>query len=228
MAPIDIWYIWPQKQKELICHQLAIITGVVWIYPLTKISLRQMLSGQSAKKVTFYTVHEGLFLLYRGVLPQIIQRCSSITATYVVHQNINMTFKEYPKIRAKFYAGSLLGSLDSLLMPFERVQVILADKRYNQTYRNSWHCFHSLFTQYGVRELYRGWDVVYFRNIFGSIIFLSLLLEKERILVIVHFKSLYFVVTLHTYISYIFHLISNFGEKQSVEFGNSLCLNRLN
>lgn len=188
---MDIWYIWPQRQKDLICHQLAIITGVVWIYPLTKISLRQMLSGQSAKKVTFYTVREGLFTMYRGVLPQIIQRCSSITATYIVHQNINITFKDHPKTRAKMYAGSFLGSLDSFLMPFERVQVLLADKRFNQTYKNTWHCFNSLFVEHGLRELYRGFEVVYLRNMFGSIIFLSLLLEKEKILV-----SIILIVTL--------------------------------
>ncbi|KAL3267980.1 hypothetical protein HHI36_007116 [Cryptolaemus montrouzieri] len=141
-----------------------------------------MLSGQSVKKVTFYTFHEGVFLLYRGVLPQIIQRCTSITATYIVHQNVNMTFREYPKNVAKIYSGLLLGTIDSLLMPFERVQVILADKGYNHTYKNTRHCFQQLVTQHGFKELYRGLGLVYFRNILGSIIFISLLLEKEKIL----------------------------------------------
>ncbi|KAK9881750.1 hypothetical protein WA026_017271 [Henosepilachna vigintioctopunctata] len=181
MAPPDSRYFWPRRKKDLLCNQLAIISGVILTYPLTKISLRQMLYGQIAKKVTFYTINEGIFVLYRGILPQIMQRCFSITSTYMVHQNITMDLKDYPKHKAGIYAGSLLGSLDSILMPFERVQVILADKGYNQIYKNTWHCFYSLVNEHGFKELYRGFEIIYLRNILVGIIVISLYRDKEKL-----------------------------------------------
>lgn len=42
---------------------------------------------------------------------------------------------------AKCLAGMVAGSFEAVLMPFERVQTLLADAAYHQKYKNTHHAF---------------------------------------------------------------------------------------
>lgn len=62
-----------------------------------------------------------------------------------------------------FVAANLSGASEALLTPFERVQMLLQDGRYNNEYSNTVNAFWKI-RRYGLTEYYRGLSAVLLRN----------------------------------------------------------------
>lgn len=56
------------------------------------------------------------------------------------------------------------GTVEAVLMPFERIQTLLADSHYHTHFRNTSQAFHYVYTNYGYRELFRGVMPILMRN----------------------------------------------------------------
>lgn len=65
---------------------------------------------------------------------------------------------------AKVIAGVTAGTVEAALMPFERVQTLLADSTYHSLFKNTAQAFRYVWTNHGFTELYRGIIPILLRN----------------------------------------------------------------
>lgn len=88
--------------------------------------------------------HEGLIFLYRGMFPPLAQKTLSLSLMFGVYDGIKrpaIDYYEMNQYTAKCVAGTIAGTFEAVLMPFERVQTILADAAYHEKYKNTHHAF---------------------------------------------------------------------------------------
>lgn len=87
---------------------------------------------------------EGIIFLYRGMFPPLAQRTLSLSLMFGVYDGIKRPAIEYYHMNqysAKCLAGIIAGTFEAVLMPFERVQTVLADAAYHGKYKNTHHAF---------------------------------------------------------------------------------------
>jgi hypothetical protein len=73
------------------------------------------------------------------------------------------------------------GSTEALLVPFERVQVVLQVKDYHGDLQNTLHAFRTI-SRLGLAELYRGMSAILLRNGPSNVLFLGLRDPLQQIL----------------------------------------------
>lgn len=153
--------------KEFVCGWGAACVNITITYPINKIILRQMLTGVSINNAFNQLRTEGLFYLYRGMLPPLMQKTVSLSIMFGVYEEVRRSLMDEMKMKpyyAKAIAGMTAGSTEAILMPFERIQTVLIDKSHHKRYKNTFHAFKSIGTHYGVREYYRGLVPILLRN----------------------------------------------------------------
>lgn len=64
--------------------------------------------------------------------------------------------------------GVCVGTTETFLMPFERMQTLLSIPEYNKKYKNTAHVFKDIIKNHGLRELYRGYIPCLIRNTVGN------------------------------------------------------------
>lgn len=125
-----------------------------------------MLHGVKIAPALLEIKQEGLSFLYRGILPPLAQKTVSSSLMFGVYDGVRRPLLQFGvnEYRAKMVAGLTAGTVEAILMPFERIQTLLSDSHYHTQFRNTTHAFHYVFTNYGFRELYRGLTPVLCRN----------------------------------------------------------------
>lgn len=145
--------------------------------------------------------HEGFAFLYRGILPPLAQRTLSLSLMFGLYDGtkqplVKLGVNEYlAKAIAGMTAGKgesqgfvsfqkglsrltnifcILGTVEAVLMPFERIQTLLADSHYHTHFRNTSQAFHYVAMNYGYRELYRGLTPILLRNGPSNVLFFIL------------------------------------------------------
>ena len=91
---------------------------------------------------------------------------------------ISHYFPVVPQTANKVTSGLIAGCTEAILCPFERVQILMQDKKFHDHYKNTFHSFKEL-RQFGVREYYRGLQPIVFRNSTSSALFF---LGREHIM----------------------------------------------
>jgi hypothetical protein len=81
---------------------------------------------------------------------------------------------------AKCLGGMVAGTFEALLMPFERIQTILADSAYHERYNNTSHAFRMIIREHGAKELYRGLIPILIRNGPSNAVFFVLREEAAK------------------------------------------------
>lgn len=66
------------------------------------------------------------------------------------------------------------GTVEAVLMPFERIQTLLADSHYHKHFRNTSQAFQYVYVNYGYRELFRGLTPILLRNGPSNVLFFIL------------------------------------------------------
>lgn len=110
---------------------------------------------------------EGIYYLYRGMLPPLCQKTLSLSIMFGVYEEVRRPLMQRTNLNPYFIkaiAGMVAGSTEAILMPFERIQTLLADATYHQHFRNTFHAFKTIGSQYGFREYYRGLIPILLRN----------------------------------------------------------------
>lgn len=103
-----------------------------------------MLHGVKIKTAFDQLRHEGIGFLYRGMFPPLAQKTLSLSLMFGVYDGVKRPAIEYygmNQYSAKCLAGCIAGTFEAILMPFERVQTVLADSQYHQRYANTHHAF---------------------------------------------------------------------------------------
>ena len=165
-------------KKEFVCGWGASLVNVVITFPINKAMFRQQLEGISIRRAIRQLKREGMMILYRGLGPPLIQRTLSVSIMFGTYANYR-TFlsNNYPTLSyhlTSSCAAFAAGTTELMLMPFERVQVLLQAKQFNGTYTNTFHVFKSLYNAHGIKEFYRGVTACLIRNGFSNILFFGL------------------------------------------------------
>lgn len=80
----------------------------------------------------------------------------------------------------KYFNIVIYDLAEAVLMPFERVQTILADATYHKKYKNTHDAFRAIWHQHGFKEFYRGLVPILVRNGPSNAVFF--ILREESLL----------------------------------------------
>uniref|UniRef100_A0A336MSX6 CSON006761 protein n=1 Tax=Culicoides sonorensis TaxID=179676 RepID=A0A336MSX6_CULSO len=153
--------------REFACGWGAAFVNITATYPIYKVIFRQMLHGSTIRTAFRQIKGEGFFYLYRGMLPPLAQRTFSLSLMFGVYDGVKTPMineLHWNPYFSKILAGLFAGTVEAVLMPFERVQTILADAAYHEHYKNTPHAFRMIIAEHGFRELYRGIVPILWRN----------------------------------------------------------------
>lgn len=161
--------------REFAAGYGAGVMNIMITFPINKTMFRQQLHGIRALEAVSQLRHEGLFSLYRGILPPLIQKSvttSVMFGTYFQYQRILRESFGFRDTSSQVVAAILAGCTEAALTPLERIQTLLLDHNYGKQFKNTPHAMLSL-RAYGLREYYRGLTAVLLRNGPSNVIFFS-------------------------------------------------------
>ena len=152
--------------KEFICGAGAAFTNISITFPIYKIMFRQQLHGIRTVKAVNQVYTEGVRSLYRGMLSPMLQKTLSMSIMLGMFDHYRIFLSNtttWSKVTCDVNAAMLAGAIEAALCPFERIQVLMQDKKYHGHFRNTFHASVELRT-YGIPEYYRGLTCVLLRN----------------------------------------------------------------
>ncbi|CAO1414431.1 unnamed protein product [Diamesa tonsa] len=170
--------------REFGCGCGAAFINIGFTYPIYKMIFRQMLHGVKISTAFGQLRQEGLTFLYRGIFPPLAQKTLSLSLMFGVYDGIKRPAIEYYDMNpylAKCIAGMVAGTVEAILMPFERIQTILADATYHKNYKNTHHAFKVIWTDHGYKEFYRGIVPILIRNGPSNAMFFVLREEAQKL-----------------------------------------------
>ncbi|KYM95337.1 PREDICTED: solute carrier family 25 member 51 [Cyphomyrmex costatus] len=177
--------------KEFFCGWGAAVINVSVTFPINKIIFRQILEGVPVGTAVGQMSREGIHLLYRGILPPLCQKTLSLSLMFSIYEGckLRLCLLTGNDVLSKILAANIAGTMEALLMPFERIQTLLQDWRYHEKFKNTSHAFRYLLSNHGITELYRGVVPIIYRNGLSNLMFFTLrdqskvlLGEKESLL----------------------------------------------
>lgn len=171
------------SEKEFICAPMAAILTTFLTHPLNKLIYRQILEHSKLSSASASLSKEGPFLLFRGVLPPILQKVIDSTAmfgTYSTASHNLRRFRMQPRLEI-FLSGAAAGTMEAIVMPFERIQLLLVHRKYQSEFKNTMDAFIKIGRQYGFKEYYRGLSVIWIRNASACSSFFLAKAEVKRI-----------------------------------------------
>lgn len=125
-----------------------------------------MLHGVKLTHAFHQLYGEGVQFLYRGMLPPLCQKTLSLSIMFGVYEEVRRPLVDLGcnVYVAKTAGGLISGTTEAILMPFERIQTLLADAHYHKEFKNTLHAFKVVGVNYGFREYYRGLVPILCRN----------------------------------------------------------------
>ncbi|XP_030621926.1 solute carrier family 25 member 51b [Chanos chanos] len=164
--------------KHYVCGSVAAFTNIIVTFPIQKVLFRQQLHGVRAGEAVRQLQREGIRNLYRGLLPPLLQKTTTIAIMFGLYKDFCRLLQRHargtPEIVTRSISAALAGTAEAVLMPFERVQTLLQDHRHNGRFHNTAHTFRTLLRDYGVKECYRGLVPVLLRNGPSNVLFFGL------------------------------------------------------
>ena len=125
-----------------------------------------MLHGMKAHSAFNQLRNEGIYFLYRGILPPMLQKSLSLSVMFGVYDEVRrpLVTGGMNTYVARSMAGLVAGSMEAIFTPFERIQTLLVDSTYHHNFKNTLHAFKEIGTKYGFKEYYRGVHTIILRN----------------------------------------------------------------
>ena len=149
----------------------AAAVAVAFTFPIHKAMFRQQVHNISSGAAVRQLRQDGVKTLYRGVFSPLLMKVSSNSVMFG-------SYNHYKKlVNNKPLAAVLAGASEALLLPLERVQVLMQDRKYHSLYKNTPHAFYAIRV-HGFTEYYRGFSAVLLRNCPGNVIFFA---AREKI-----------------------------------------------
>lgn len=162
-------------RPEYLCGWGAAFVNICVTFPINKVMFRQQLYGVRAPKAIRQLRREGLSNLYRGLTPPLLQKTTSMSLMFGLYYEFQRELRhQFPNMWVpanKATAAMLSGCVESILTPFERVQILMQDKNYQHRFVNTFHAFQDLRKNYGISEFYRGQSAVLLRNGPSNVLF---------------------------------------------------------
>lgn len=177
-----------RQPNEFVCGAIASMVNIAVTFPLNKVMFRQQQQGIRVHRALRQLHREGLLYLYRGLLPPLIQRTTTVSLMFGTYAHYSRFLEQaiptkVPSTLIHFLAAFGAGSTEAILAPLERVQVVLQVREYHDNLRNTPHVFRTILKhENGIRELYRGLSVILLRNGPSNALFLGLREPLQRAL----------------------------------------------
>ncbi|KAJ8963296.1 hypothetical protein NQ318_018765 [Aromia moschata] len=158
--------------REFYCGLMTSVVTVGITFPITKLTYRQILGGVNSGFAMEQICKEGPYVLYRGYLARLI----SVTTTLGGYSTVLRAFKHFQlnEYTVKLCEGLILGAVELVFMPFERINVLLIDNSNQDQFKNTFQTFRVLYREYGLKEYYRGYNLVFVKAVGLSYSFLFL------------------------------------------------------
>ncbi|ESO09579.1 hypothetical protein HELRODRAFT_73742 [Helobdella robusta] len=171
--------------REFVCGWGAANVNILLTFPINKLIFRQQLLGISTTTAFNQLKSEGYWTLYRGVLPPLLQKTTSVSIMFGMYEEFNKKFEQthpdMPIVVIHTASALLAGCMEAVLMPFERIQTLLQNKTYQEKYKNTIHAFRELRCL-GFAEYYRGLTPILLRNGPSNVIFFQFRGEVKKFL----------------------------------------------
>ena len=165
------------QANEYICGGVASLINVSITFPINKVMFRQQVHGIRFPKAFHQLWREGGLYMFRGLLPPLLQRTTTVSLMFGTYSNYKAYVQSYcpeiPLLGAHVLAALGAGTTEAVLTPFERIQVSLQVTKYHNWLQNTFHAAR-VISGYGFKELYRGASAVLLRNGLSNIVFLGL------------------------------------------------------
>lgn len=132
------------KWREFACGCGAAFVNIGITYPIYKMIFRQMLHGVKITSAFSQLRHEGFMFLYRGMFPPLAQKTISLSIMFGVFDGTRRYLVDdyhMNAYKAKIIAGITAGTVETALLPFERVQTLLAHSKYHEHFANTAQAF---------------------------------------------------------------------------------------
>lgn len=172
-------------KSEFVCGGIASVVNIAVTFPLNKVMFRQQVQGIRVSRAFGQLYKEGMFFLYRGLLPPLLQRTATVSLMFGTYaQYFQAIEKQLPSAHWMFVhsvASVGAGCTEAILVPFERVQAVLQVRDYHGNVDNTLHAFRTL-GELGIPELYRGLSAILLRNGPSNLLFLGLRDPLQRAL----------------------------------------------
>lgn len=143
-----------------------------------------MISGVNSQKAVNELKQEGLYFLYRGILPPLMQKTCSASLMFGMYDQYQKafvrTFPNIPPLLCMSVSAILAGSTEAILTPFERIQTLLQHRTYNRRFKNTYHAFKELKV-HGFKEYYRGVVPILLRNGPSNVLFFGLRGQVKKV-----------------------------------------------
>jgi len=182
--PCDLEF--PDDAREFVCGCGAAAVNIALTFPLNKLIFRQQIHGIDATTALRQLRQEGVVLLYRGILPPLVQKTSTLTIMFGMYDQFNrLLMSQCARFPLRIRQGTsaiLAGCVEATLTPFERIQTLLQDRYYHGRYRNMAHAVRELGRHYGLREFYRGNTAILIRNGPSNAVFFLLRNEMKQMM----------------------------------------------
>jgi len=161
---------------EFLAGYMAGSINIIITFPINKTMFRQQLHGISAVESVRQLHREGMMVLYRGILPPLLQKSCSYSLMFGCYDQFRRTFHDNWRLGSKssvVLSALLAGCTEAVLTPFERVQTLMLDAKYGKQFKNTPHAFQRLYYMNGFKEYYRGLSAILLRNGPSNVIFFS-------------------------------------------------------
>lgn len=154
------------EYKEFVCGWGAATVNILVTFPINKIIFRQMLHNLNTLAAVEQVASEGIFRLYRGVVPPLCQKSVSVSIMFGMYDKCRRPLldRNVNPFLSKVIAANVAGTIECILVPFERVQTLLQHERYHKEVLNMKHAVNLLWHRHGFAEFYRGLVPVLYRN----------------------------------------------------------------
>ena len=127
-------YAIPPELREYLAGGGAAVANICITYPLYKTSFRQIVHGFSTTNALYQLRGGGIRILFRGVLPPLLQKGVSTSLLFGNNAQYSRLLREKTGVKEDFKvqacAAFMTGSTEAaILTPFERVQMLLQDRK---------------------------------------------------------------------------------------------------
>jgi len=173
----------PQEWPDYVSGWGAAVVNIFVTFPINKTMFRQQVHGVSTINAIKMLKEEGAIYLYRGILPPLLQKSTSTCIMFGTYSHYNRLMSDFlgidtntyntNSVKVKALAAFLAGCTEATLIPFERVQVLMQETKYHGMFKNTPNAFYLIYTNYGLREFFRGLTPILMRNGPSNVIFFT-------------------------------------------------------
>jgi solute carrier family 25 carnitine/acylcarnitine transporter 20/29 len=175
---------WLDVVKDLNAGTVGGVAGIVAGHPLDTVKVRLQTADTSSRRgviplMRHIAASEGVTGLYRGLLSPILSNAPINAVVFAVQGLVARGMKEkfdteHLTASQQFFSGSCAGFVQTLFAaPSEHIKIQMQTAKGVSIPRSSIECGQFLYRQYGLKGLFRGWEMCLARDVpaFGMYFF---------------------------------------------------------